>query len=190
MKYTYRSEVVGNGVVKYRINFEGLALTHRDVHRLWIESAEFTQFYVGLMLKADFTGFCWETPAVTLQTLDNEHEFVIVRSDIHSTIKQNWRPFAEQFNKNGLAVSFLNLGKNGTMVAPTPDHSYDGGSLASFLKTASSERIEVLWKLVGREISSKVSSSPIWLSTAGLGVSWLHIRLDSRPKYFRYLPYK
>ena len=76
------------------------------------------------------------------------------------------------------------------MVAPTPDHSYDGGSLASFLKTASSERIEALWKLVGREIASKVSSSPIWLSTAGLGVSWLHIRLDSRPKYFRYLPYK
>ncbi|MGI9175867.1 MAG: DUF6940 family protein [Rhodothermales bacterium] len=24
----------------------------------------------------------------------------------------------------------------------------------------------------------------MWLSTAGGGVSWLHVRLDSRPKYY------
>jgi len=29
-----------------------------------------------------------------------------------------------------------------------------------------------------------------WLSTSGLGVGWLHVRLDSRPKYYTYEPYK
>jgi hypothetical protein len=30
---------------------------------------------------------------------------------------------------------------------------------------------------------------PIWLSTAGMGVAWLHIRLDERPKYYSHKPY-
>ena len=29
-----------------------------------------------------------------------------------------------------------------------------------------------------------------WLSTAGMGVYWLHVRVDSRPKYYRYQGYK
>ena len=27
-------------------------------------------------------------------------------------------------------------------------------------------------------------------SAAGAGVSWLHVRLDDRPKYYGFLPYK
>jgi hypothetical protein len=29
----------------------------------------------------------------------------------------------------------------------------------------------------------------MWLSTSGLGVAWLHIRLDSTPKYYQHQPY-
>ena len=31
--------------------------------------------------------------------------------------------------------------------------------------------------------------TPVWMSTSGAGVSWLHIRLDSRPKYYQYRPF-
>ena len=31
---------------------------------------------------------------------------------------------------------------------------------------------------------------PVWVSTAGAGVSWLHVRLDDRPKYYGYQPYR
>jgi hypothetical protein len=30
----------------------------------------------------------------------------------------------------------------------------------------------------------------IWISTIELGVSWLHVRIDSTPKYYHYTPYK
>jgi hypothetical protein len=30
----------------------------------------------------------------------------------------------------------------------------------------------------------------LWLSTAGMGVSWLHVRLDSSLKYYGYKPFK
>ena len=31
---------------------------------------------------------------------------------------------------------------------------------------------------------------PVWTSTSGLGVYWLHVRLDSRPKYYQHQPFK
>ncbi len=36
---------------------------------------------------------------------------------------------------------------------------------------------------------ARVGDRPTWLSTAGHGVAWLHVRLDTRPKYYRYTPY-
>ena len=30
----------------------------------------------------------------------------------------------------------------------------------------------------------------LWVSTSGLGVYWLHVRLDSYPKYYQHAPYK
>jgi hypothetical protein len=31
---------------------------------------------------------------------------------------------------------------------------------------------------------------PLWVSTSGLAVPWLHLRLDARPKYYGFEPYK
>jgi hypothetical protein len=36
----------------------------------------------------------------------------------------------------------------------------------------------------------RVSAKPVWLSTAGGGVAWLHVRLDDRPKYYAHAPYR
>jgi hypothetical protein len=33
-------------------------------------------------------------------------------------------------------------------------------------------------------------AAPVWLSTSGLGIYWLHFRLDTVPKYYTYAPYK
>ena len=61
---------------------------------------------------------------------------------------------------------------------------------AAFLRDGPPEQIDQFWKLVGMRMQQAVSNEPVWLSTAGLGVSWLHLRIDSRPKYYRYVPYK
>jgi hypothetical protein len=38
-------------------------------------------------------------------------------------------------------------------------------------------------------MAARVSTTPVWLSTAGAGVAWLHVRLDDRPKYYSHRPY-
>jgi hypothetical protein len=47
-----------------------------------------------------------------------------------------------------------------------------------------------LWALVGKMMEQRMGSSPVWLSTAGAGVPWLHVRLDERPKYYGFGPYR
>jgi hypothetical protein len=42
-------------------------------------------------------------------------------------------------------------------------------------------------------MSEKLKERPtekIWMSTCGTGVYWLHLRLDSKPKYYTYAPYR
>ena len=190
MKYHYRSKPINNEVTRFRLYLDNKTLTNADVYRLWVEDANFTRFYVHCLVNSGYSSFCWETPPVSYSTLNSDHEFFVVRSALHSCLSQDWTPFAEHFLGQELASSFLNLGGDGTMIVPTPDNSFDGASIASFIRTASDNRIIALWALLGDEIASKLNHKPIWLSTAGLGVSWLHIRLDSNPKYYRYSPYK
>lgn len=37
---------------------------------------------------------------------------------------------------------------------------------------------------------ARLGVRPVWLSTAGMGVSWLHVRLDARPKYYGFAAYR
>jgi hypothetical protein len=55
---------------------------------------------------------------------------------------------------------------------------------------ASVSENHALWRTVGKTLQERIAEQPVWLSTAGGGVSWLHVRLDSRPKYYGYHPYK
>lgn len=99
--------------------------------------------------------------------------------------------FAEHFRAGRSAVTFDNLNGDALLVAPCPE---EGGAnfahLASFTATASQARQDALWQAVGEVLKAHIGGEPTWLSTAGLGVAWLHVRLDTRPKYYRYAPYR
>lgn len=86
---------------------------------------------------------------------------------------------------------FQNLGGDALLIVPAQRGSIECYShLGAFLREAPSEQKQMLWQAVAGAVQENLSETPKWLSTAGLGVSWLHIRLDSRPKYYNYVPYK
>jgi hypothetical protein len=39
-------------------------------------------------------------------------------------------------------------------------------------------------------LEQELDDRPLWVSTSGLGVSWLHLRFDRRPKYYTHAPYR
>jgi hypothetical protein len=99
--------------------------------------------------------------------------------------------FAEHFRHDREVVTFGNLGGDALLVVPCPEAGgTDFSHLASFTKTASPSLQQALWTEVGHALESRIGERTIWLSTAGHGVAWLHVRLDSRPKYYSYEPYR
>ena len=77
------------------------------------------------------------------------------------------------------------------LVVPCPkaeDSAYP--HLAAFARDASPNQQHALWCQVGFALEQQLGHQPTWLSTSGLGVFWIHIRLDSRPKYYTFAPYR
>eukprot|EP01034_Spumella_vulgaris_P037636 gene37636-46431_t len=67
--------------------------------------------------------------------------------------------------------------------------------LASFLRKGDNAQIIHLFNKIGTAFSHAVLNSTdsarrFWLSTSGLGVSWLHVRVDTVPKYYNWKEYK
>ncbi len=88
-------------------------------------------------------------------------------------------------------ATFRNLGGDAILIAPScADSSCSYPHLAAFLRKAPDQQVRKLWRSVGQAVCGALSDQPIWISTSGLGVAWLHIRLDSSPKYYQHQPYK
>lgn len=174
------------------VNDESRSLSFREVIDLWSESVAFRSHFTELLKGSPLEGFFWETPAVSSASLERPFEFVLVDAPALARLTPDRASFAEHFAKRGAAevLSFPNLSGDAVLIVPAPigeEHVY--AHLARFLRGAPESQIDAFWQRVGVTMKERVSEKPVWLSTAGLGVSWLHLRLDSRPKYYRHQPY-
>jgi len=61
--------------------------------------------------------------------------------------------------------------------------------LAGFIRAAPVNQIQAFWRVTAAAVMERLGEQPLWLSTSGLGVAWLHARLDSRPKYYQHRRY-
>ncbi|MEQ1906350.1 MAG: hypothetical protein ABL888_19360 [Pirellulaceae bacterium] len=99
--------------------------------------------------------------------------------------------FAEYFNDTGRDIAvFTNLSNDAILIVPYPiaeDSAY--GHLATFVRFAPESQRHSLWREVGIVLGRRIGDTPVWVSTAGAGVSWLHVRLDDRPKYYGFKRY-
>ena len=100
--------------------------------------------------------------------------------------------FVEHFGKAEVDVAvFPNLGGDAILVVPGPVGGASAyGHLATFVRHAPAPQRDALWQAVGEAMARRVGVRPVWLSTAGAGVPWLHVRLDDRPKYYVFGPYR
>ncbi len=144
------------------------------------------------LASAPFSAFRWETPPVSATTLQQPFELVLLESPgLARTPDPN--AFVEHFARSPTAdvIEFPHLRRDAIMIVPCPRSLHSCyGHLAAFVREAPDlQRLE-LWKSVGEAMTRRIGSKPVWLSTAGAGVSWLHARLDDRPKYYGHAPYK
>jgi hypothetical protein len=173
---------------------EEQALAYAQVITLWETSQTFRTFYNQLLAQLPFAGFFWENKPITPQTLQAPYEFVVVGTAAFDGLNANSKPFSKYFEKDEWVVRFDNLGKNANLVVPCPSDLYDSGytHLGIFVRQAPPAQRDAFWERVGKAVQARIESDkqPFWLSTSGLGVHWLHVRLDQRPKYYIHKAYK
>jgi hypothetical protein len=58
------------------------------------------------------------------------------------------------------------------------------------LTEGDARQVRAFWQKTAQEMLHHIGPRPTWLCTVGGGVAWLHVRLDSRPKYYSYGPYR
>ena len=183
-----------NGSVrKISIHTLDRSLRFDETIELLQRNEKFRIFYNDLLAHAPFDAFFWELPPVTLATCQREFEFVLVDAPMLKEVTADNRAFAQYWTEDALAVvEFPNMGRDALLIAPCPIHqdlsSYS--HLAAFCRTAPTDQKDEFWRRVGESITRYLSESEMWISTSGLGVYWLHVRLDSYPKYYTYEPYK
>ena len=189
--YHYQKSQLAGNAIKYRLYQQNNQLRFSKFLRLLKEEKPFRSF-IELLAGIPFRAWQWETPPVTSSTVDQRFEFVVTdspRIDLPPDPGPFQRYFSRLDKEESVAV-FDNLGGDAKLVAPAPkskDLNYS--HIAVFTQHAPGKQQHALWQKTGELTEKQLSGRPLWLNTAGGGVAWLHIRLDSRPKYYRHRPY-
>lgn len=169
-------------------------LLYADVVRLWQYEEGFRAFFISVLADAPFSAYFWETPPVTEVTLDKTFEFVLVDSPHLVNARPDAIAFATHFEsaeEEQAVVTFDNLGRDALLIVPCPCAPLSAyPHIALFTREAPESQNHTLWQCVGRALERRIHARPVWLSTAGLGVFWVHVRIDSRPKYYSFDPYR
>ncbi len=184
------SSTLGPGVLRYALELQGENLAFGDVVDRWRSDASFRAFFSTVLADVPHDAYFWETPPVTRATLERPFEFVAIDGPALDGAAPEPEAFEEHFRGADVAT-FPNLGGDAVLVAPRRlESGADYPHLAAFARHAPPEQSDALWRAIGEAVHDELGDEPLWLSTAGLGVFWLHVRLDSRPKYYQHAPYR
>ena len=180
------------GALRYSVSRNAEPVSYAEVLEAWRTDAEFRKWFNELLVSSRFAAFRWETPPITKSTAGRIFEFVLLDSPGLAR-RATPEAFAEHFDaaSSSEIVTFSNLGGDAVMVVPRPiaaDSAY--GHIGAFVRNAPESQKLALWQAVGEAMLTRIGARPVWLSTAGAGVSWLHVRLDDRPKYYGFEPFR
>ena len=178
------------GAILASVQEHGKPVSFAQLFGAWRKDPELRRQWVAFMRNIPFNAYCWENPPLTASTANSPSECVFVESPTLAGATADIGPFSEVLRyKSGSAI-FRNLGGDALLVAPCrADTHTDYAHIAAFMRTAPEDQAAQFWHEVGCALNEHLTSQATWLSTAGLGVSWVHVRLDSHPKYYRHRLY-
>lgn len=214
--FAWKVERINDSITKYRIEASTSAddaggsrfLTFAEFMNHLAEGNEYliTSFNEHFQ---QYEAVFFECAPVTKESFHSmTFEYVLIPAPSLERIQADMVPFQEHFSacSNKDVISFQNLGKDARLVVPCPissenpslieDYNKNNAHLAKFIRYGNKDTIFTLWKTMASAVIDEMndpSRSPdkrLWISTSGLGVYWLHIRLDSVPKYYNYNVYK
>ena len=171
-------------------------ITWQQAIALWQENHTFRHVLTTALAQVPFPAFFWETPPITTSSLHQPWECVVVAAPRLAQVTPNPSPFSHYLMESpqDSITTFPNLGGDAVLVVPTQQGEIETYThMANFLRLAPRPQVHRLWQVLGQTLQqhcSLESGKPLWVSTSGLGVYWLHVRLDDAPKYYTHTPYR
>ena len=170
-----------------------------------------------IIASCPYESILFEAPGTTLQSSnEDQFEFALVNQPNLKAFAEgnpDRHAFEEYFNSESCSSSendggsdpirvcaFPNLGKDATLISPLPQIGINDATyshLASFIRNAPKEQVAQFWRQSARAFIDELKHkherineyAGTWFSTNGMGVAWLHLRIDSLPKYYSYVPF-
>jgi hypothetical protein len=179
-------------VQKIIVSSNGAALRFGHALRLLDQDSSFREFLTQLLASSTHAAFRWETPPISLSNLDRPFEFVLSNDPHLEThpAPDVYSPYFTGLNAGALVLAIPNLGRTATLIVPRQvGEAITYAHLARFLRGAPPDQVHALWRCVAETAQHRLSAVPQWISTAGGGVAWLHVRIENEPKYYSYRPY-
>jgi hypothetical protein len=167
-------------------------LTMRDVLAGWRIDETFRDLFTAELAASPYRAFFWEMPAVSHAVLANPFECAVIGSEALAGMRADDSDFAEYLISAADSVaSFPNLGGDALLIAPSKISGADCyAHFAAFLRDGPREQQHALFQRLAKKTENLLNAGHrFWISTSGLGVPWVHVRLDSYPKYYQYRPY-
>ena len=178
-----------------RLLRDGKVVTYVEVIDRWRSDPEFVDEFIDVLSDAPLRAMYFETPPICRNALGRHFEFVLIEAPALVGLEPDPWVFGEYFRSDDVRdgiTAFPNLGLDARLVAPCPtEPERDYAHLAAFVRNAPREQQHALWHRVGDAAAEWLSGEePVWISTSGDGVAWLHVRLDRFPKYYNFAPYR
>lgn len=180
------------GGLRCRPEHRGAALSCAETISLWHKDEGFCAALSGWLAALPYVAFRWECAPFAAGALNRPFEFVVLDAP-SLAIPADPHPFAAHLARAdaGSVITFENLSRDALLVAPRARATANiYASLAPFVRGAPASQVRALWLAVAEALRLRLGPAPVWLSTAGDGVAWLHVRLDRRPKYFAWADYR
>ncbi len=201
MYESIRTEL-SSSVDRYRLAMDGRLMRWMQVLEGWEGDAEFRTWFNQVLQEARFAAYLWETPGIRLADLERKFEFVVLdaprlqRRANAEAFRDHFEGQRPQGTRAPGVVAFDTLGRDARLVVPVskaPSESYP--HVAAFCRRGPADQCDELWRVVGESLQTELrrprsSTGRVWLNTHGGGVPWLHVRLDSTPKYYQHTEYK
>ena len=143
--------------------------------------------------RCELEAYFWELPPASA-FVDPPFEFVLARARVLEGVEVDQHTFsahtAAACTRGDATATFENLGGDAVLIAPCEQPGVDArvyAHAATFFKGAPRAARRALLRATAAAALARAEergSRPLWVSTSGAGVSYLHLRLDSSPKYY------
>lgn len=165
-----------------RFNF---FISSKAAFELLKSSAQFRTLFIKA-LSSGFKQYFLEFPMYEPDIL---FEFIQVKTVLFKKLKPNFLPYFQKQYKKGVAT-FDNLSKDTRLIVPENlVNSKAYLSIGDFMRSKSipiKQKHELIRRMASELLKLSKTHNKLWLSTHGLGVHWLHVRINiGNPKYYK-----